>query len=154
MIILRTLALALTAIAASSTVAASPVQYLPAAPGLPFSAGVRVGDTLYLSGEIGALPDGKLAPGGMAGQARQVMANIGAKLESQGLGYDDVFKCTVMLADMSRWAEFNAVYTAFFKPGRLPARSAMGVNALALGAELEVECWAQYPPVAPGRGGN
>jgi enamine deaminase RidA (YjgF/YER057c/UK114 family) len=75
------------------------------------------------------------------------MDNIGAVLAAHGLGFDDVFKCTVMLADMSQWGEFNKVYVGYFKPDRRPARSAFGANGLALGAALEVECWAHAPPV-------
>lgn len=112
----------------------------------PFSDAVRVGDILYLSGQIGIVPqEGRLAPGGMAEEARQTLDNIGEILRTNGLGFDDVFKCTVMLTDMSRWAEFNQVYAGYFNPERLPARSALGVNALALGAQTEIECLARFP---------
>lgn len=134
--------------AVSGAAHAAPIRYVPAAPGQPFSTGVRVGDTYYLSGDIGALPNGTLPPGGFAVQARQAMENIGAKLSAQGLTYDNVFKCTVMLSNMANWAEFNAVYTPYFKPDRLPARSAMAVNGLAFSAQLELECWAQFPASA------
>jgi 2-iminobutanoate/2-iminopropanoate deaminase len=114
--------------------------------GLPFSAAVRVGDMLYLSGALGNVPGTlTLAEGGMAGQARQTMENIGAVLRLCGLGFDDVVKCTVMLADMSEWGAFNDIYVGYFKPDRLPARSAFGANGLALGGKLEVECVARYP---------
>jgi 2-iminobutanoate/2-iminopropanoate deaminase len=53
-----------------------------------------------------------------------------------------VFKCTVMLADMTKWPDFNKVYVSYFDPDRLPARSAFGASGLALGAQVEVECWA------------
>lgn len=129
--------------AAADTIEFFPVENAPAP--RPFSDAVRVGEILYLSGEIGTLPDGSLAPGGLAGESRQVMENIGAKLKRRGLGFDDVFKCTVMIADMSKWGDFNAIYTPYFKPGRLPARSAFGANGLALGAQIELECWAKYP---------
>jgi len=113
--------------------------------GLPFSAAVRVEDMLYLSGALGNLPGTlKLAEGGMAGEARQTMENIGAVLRFCGLDFADVVKCTVMLADMSEWAEFNKVYVTYFAPDRLPARSAFGCNGLALGGRLEVECIARY----------
>ena len=110
---------------------------------VPFSQAVRVGDVLYLSGALGNVPGTRdLVPGGMEAEARQTMENIGAVLKQNGLGFDDVFKCLVMLTDMSRWADFNEVYLRYFKSGRLPARSAFGVTALALGAQVEVECWA------------
>lgn len=110
---------------------------------LPFSQAVRVGDVLYLSGALGNVP-GKLelVPGGMEAEARQTMENIGSVLKENGLTFDDVFKCTVMMADMSKWSDFNQVYVTYFKPDRLPARSAFGANGLALGAQVEVECMA------------
>jgi reactive intermediate/imine deaminase len=116
-------------------------EYLGAPPGMPFSSAVRVGDILYLSGEIGEGPDGKLVQG-MEAQTKQTMENIAATLKKNGASYDDVFKCTVLLTDMSKWADFNKVYVRYFKPDRLPARSAVGANGLALGALVEVECWA------------
>ena len=110
---------------------------------LPFSQAVRVGDILYLSGALGNVPGTlELVPGGMQAEARQTMENIGAVLKENGLSFDNVFKCTVMLADMAKWAEFNQAYLGYFRPDRLPARSAFGANGLALGAQVEVECWA------------
>jgi reactive intermediate/imine deaminase len=113
------------------------------AAGLPFSLAVRVGDVLYLSGALGNIP-GKpeLVPGGLEAETRRTMENIGAVLKANGLSFDDVFKCTVMLADMKDWADFNRVYLPYFKPDRLPARSAFGASGLALGARVELECWA------------
>jgi 2-iminobutanoate/2-iminopropanoate deaminase len=115
------------------------------APKLPFSQAVRVGDILYLSGALGNVP-GKLelVPGGIVAETRQTMENIGAVLKENGLTFADVFKCTVMLADMSRWAEFNRIYITYFDPDRLPARSAFGTNGLALGAQVELECCAYW----------
>lgn len=111
--------------------------------GLPFSDAVRVGGVLYLSGALGILP-GKmeLAPGGIASETRQMMQNIARTLEQNGLSFDDVFKCTVMLADMGEWRAFNEIYVDYFKPERLPARSAFGASGLALGARVEMECCA------------
>lgn len=113
------------------------------AAGLPFSEAVRVGDVLYLSGALGNVP-GKmeLVPGGIQAETRQTMANIGRVLQAHGLSFEDVFKCTVMLADMNEWAAFNRVYISYFKPDRLPARSAFGASSLALNAHVELECWA------------
>ena len=108
---------------------------------LPFSDAVRLGDTLYLSGEIGRKPDGTL-PEDIEAQARQVMDNIGAKLKAQNLGWGDVVKCTVMLDNMADWPAFNKVYVTYFTDGKFPARSAFGTDGLALGALVEVECIA------------
>jgi 2-iminobutanoate/2-iminopropanoate deaminase len=111
--------------------------------GLPFSQAVRVGDVVYLSGCLGNVP-GKLelVPGGMEAEARQTMENIGRVLKANGLSFDDVFKCTVMLVEISKWADFNKVYLSYFNPDRLPTRSAFGANGLALGAQVEVEACA------------
>jgi reactive intermediate/imine deaminase len=109
----------------------------------PFSQAVRVGDVLYLSGSLGSVPGTRqLVPGGIEAEARQTMENIGAVLKANGLSFDNIFKCTAMLADMSKWEAFNKVYVTYFKPDRLPARSAFGANGLALGAQVELECWA------------
>lgn len=110
--------------------------------GVPLSEAVRVGNTLYLSGQIGVQPGSlKLVPGGLKEEARQTMTNIRTTLEAHGYSMNDIVKCTVMLADMSKWGEFNGVYTTFFS-GQYPARSALGTTGLALGAQVEVECIA------------
>ena len=133
--------LALTASAAT----AAPIQYFPA-PAVqgrpaPFSSAVRAGDTVYLSGQIGIGADGKL-PAGIEAQTRLAMNNVGAVLKRAGLGWGDVVHCTAMLSDMGNWPAFNSVYVTYFPAGKLPARSAIGANGLALGALLEVECQA------------
>jgi 2-iminobutanoate/2-iminopropanoate deaminase len=109
---------------------------------LPFSEAVRVGNTLYLSGQIGVTPGTMtLVAGGMQAEARQTMENIRTTLTAHGYAMSDVVKCTVMLADMADWPAFNTVYQTFFTPP-FPARSALGANGLALGARVEVECMA------------
>lgn len=108
---------------------------------LPFSDAVRVGDMLYLSGQIGVGADGKL-PDGIEAQTRQAMDNVGAILKRAGLGYDRIFHCTAFLADMKDWPAFNKAYVGYFPDGQMPARSAIGANGLALGAKLEIECQA------------
>lgn len=129
-----------------SNVSARPaIEYFPGGrPGSPFSRAVRVGDVLYLSGQIGNYPDGTKAKD-LAGQTRQTMENIKALLATFGLGMDSIFKCTVMLADMDAWREFNAVYLEYFDADRLPARSAFGASKLVGGALTEVECMAYMP---------
>jgi len=142
---LGTLALVLAAAGSTASSApppASSAQYLKSnVPNAPFSAAVRVDNILYLSGQIGIGPDGKL-PADFEDQVRQTMANVQQTLRQGGLSFDDVFKCTVMLADMSRWEDFNKIYVSYFKPERLPARSALGANGLARGALVELECTA------------
>jgi len=110
--------------------------------GVPLAEAVRVGDTLYMSGQIGIQPGTlKLVPGGIKEEAKQTLANIKTTLEAHGYSLKDVVKCTVMLADISKWGDFNEVYkTVFSEP--FPARSAIGANGLAIGAQVEVECIA------------
>ncbi len=109
---------------------------------LPFSEAVRVGNLLVLSGQLGNLPGTtELAPGGMAGEARQAMENVKAILERNGSSMEQVVKCTVMLTDIAEWPAFNEIYVTYF-PGPKPARSAFAASGLAFGAKVEVECWA------------
>jgi len=110
--------------------------------GVPLAEAVRVGDTLYLSGQIGIQPGTlKLVPGGIKEEAKQTLTNIKTTLEAHGYTLRDVVKCTVMLADIAKWGDFNEVYKSFFSEP-YPARSALGANGLAVGAQVEVECIA------------
>lgn len=113
-----------------------------AAAGFPLSEAVRVGDTLYLSGQLGT--NGRdLAPGGIGPETRQTMENIGAILRGHGLGFGDLVKCTVFLADIDEWPAFNEVYRGYFTD-RFPARSAVGGVTLVRDARVEVECIAAF----------
>ena len=114
---------------------------IPGRRGLPFSAAVRVGDMLYLSGQLGTDSTGQLVQGGIGPETRQALSNISAALTRHGSSLDRVVKCTVMLADITEWAAMNEVYVASFGSHR-PARSAFGTSGLALGARLELECMA------------
>lgn len=117
------------------------VQYLGGEGPGPFSDAVRVGHMLYLSGKIGTLPSGDLIEGGVQAQTRQTMENIKASLERWGSSLDRVVKCSVMMDDIGQWGAMNEVYRQYF-PDHKPARSAFGADGLALGAALEIECWA------------
>jgi len=110
--------------------------------GLPFSEAVRVGNLLFLSGQIGQDPGtGKLVAGGIQPETRQTLENIKTILDKHGSSMSQVIKCTVFLADMSEWSDMNQVYVEFFTVN-LPARSALGTSGLALGARTEIECLA------------
>ncbi|MEO0686871.1 MAG: RidA family protein, partial [Cyanobacteria bacterium J06649_11] len=110
---------------------------------VPFSEAVRVGNTLYLSGNIGNIPGKKqLVPGGIQPETKQAMENIKRVLERNGSSMDKIFKCTVMLADIKEWKAMNQVYKTYFPENRLPARSAFGTSGLALGARTEITCIA------------
>jgi len=108
---------------------------------LPFSEAVRLGNVLYLSGQMGIDQAIKLVPGGIAAETRQALENIKATLEKYGSSLEHVIKVTVMLADMSEWGEMNKVYLTYFSKN-LPARSAFGTSGLALGGRVEIECIA------------
>ncbi|WP_420138309.1 RidA family protein [Sphingomonas sp.] len=110
--------------------------------GRPFSNAVLVDNILYMSGQIGTDGQGKLVDG-FGPQVRQAMDNIMAVNRDAGGTAQDIFKCTVMLANMQNWGKFNEIYTGYFDPAHLPARSAFGASGLALNAEVEVECWSR-----------
>jgi reactive intermediate/imine deaminase len=108
----------------------------------PFSEAVRVGNILYLSGQLGVDSSGALASGGIKPETKQVMENIRSVLERNNSGMDRVVKCTVMLTDIADRSAMSEVYVTFFPKDRLPARSTFGTTGLALGAKVEIECMA------------
>lgn len=112
---------------------------------LPFSRAVRVGQTLYLSGELGIDPaTNGLVSGGVDAEATQIFRNYERTLAEYGADLSDLVKCTVFLGDMADYAAMNAAYSAAI-PDPKPARSTVGVNGLAFGAALEIECIAVIP---------
>jgi reactive intermediate/imine deaminase len=108
---------------------------------------VKVGDLLMVSGQIGVRP-GQPAP--FEDEAKRAMDAVSAVLARHGASMNDVVKCTVLLTDMGKFAAFNEVYVSYFKPGHLPARTAMGVGALAAGAAAEAN-WLQFQTDLAGR---
>lgn len=124
----------------SRTVIATPSA--PAAIG-PYNQAVRVGDTLYCSGQIPLDPaTGELVTGSIAAQTERVLENLGAVLEAAGFGFPDVVRCTVYLADMNDFAAMNAVYARYFGDDP-PARVTVAVAALPKNADLEISCTAR-----------
>ena len=125
------------------TAATPAAQYLTpyGAPTRPFSPAVRVGNILYLSGQIGTPSPtaSAVVAGGIEAETRQTMENIKDVLQRSGSSMDRVVKCTVFLADIREWQDFNDIYVTYFR-ARKPARSAMGASGLALGARVEIEC--------------
>jgi len=110
----------------------------------PFSSAVKIGNLIYVSGQIGSqMENGTpvLVKGGLEPEARQALDNVKAVVEMAGSSMDRVVKCTVMLADMKEWPKFNEIYATYF-PGRKPARAAFGATALAMNARVEVDCIA------------
>lgn len=110
----------------------------PAALG-PYSAGIKTGEMVFLSGQLGLDPQtGKLAEGGVVAQAQQSLKNIEALLAAAGATFDNVVKTTVFLADIADFAAVNEVYASKFTEP-YPARSAVQVGALPVGGLVEIE---------------
>jgi 2-iminobutanoate/2-iminopropanoate deaminase len=108
----------------------------------PYSQAVRWGNFLFLSGQLGIDPQtGKLVDGGVEAQARQVLKNMAAVLAAAGLDFSCLLKTTVFLKDMANFKSFNEIYAGHV-PEPYPARSALAVKELPLGAEVEIEAIA------------
>jgi 2-iminobutanoate/2-iminopropanoate deaminase len=117
----------------------------PAALG-PYSQAIRSGDLVFCSGQLGLDPaTGELADG-VEAQAERSLRNLQSVLDAAGLGFDDVVKTTIFLADVNDFAAVNAVYTKFM-PAPPPARSTVGVAALPKGGLVEIEAIARRPIV-------
>ena len=110
--------------------------------GLPFSSAIRVGNIIYLSGQLGnKMGTRELVPGGIGAETRQTLENIKTVVEAAGSSMDKVFKCTVFLADIADYQKMNEVYATFFAKDP-PTRSTIAGSGLALGARVEIECMA------------
>jgi 2-iminobutanoate/2-iminopropanoate deaminase len=112
----------------------------------PYTPVVRAGDWLVCSGQLG-LRDGTMVAGGVAAQLTVAIDNLAALLAGAGAGLGDVAKTTVFLTDMDDYTEMNDAYVEAFGDHR-PARSAVAVAGLPLGALVEIEAWAHAPVVA------
>jgi len=108
---------------------------------MPFSSAVQVGHTLYISGTLGNIPGkNQLVAGGIEAQTRQTMESIKATAVRFGSSMSRVVKCTIFMADMGEWQAMNKIYVSYFE--QLPARSAVAVSGLGLGARVEIDCIA------------
>ena len=111
----------------------------PAAIG-PYSQAVRAGGLLFVSGQTPLIPEsGAMVEGGIAEQAHQVFKNLLAILESEGLGFANVVKTTVLLTDMGDFAAVNCIYAQYFNGEVLPARATFAVKELPKSALIEIE---------------
>lgn len=132
-----------TLLGATPAAAQTTREILPQAPrpGANLSPIVKVGEVLYLSGQLGFAPGQGLVPGGIGPETRQTMTNIKALLESVGSGMDRVITCTVYLVDVAEFQAMNAEYRTFF-PSEPPARTTVAVSGLVSNARIEVTCLA------------
>jgi 2-iminobutanoate/2-iminopropanoate deaminase len=125
--------------------------------GGPYTPGVLVGETLYISGQIDKHPQTGEQPAGIAGQTRMAMDNMGHVLRAAGMDYTHVVSCHVQLADMDHYKEMNEVYGSYFGPDHYPARTTLEFPGLPGGANIEVTCIAyadksKISPVVPPAG--
>jgi len=115
-------------------------QGAPATVG-PYSQAVEAGATVYVSGQLGLIPETMTFPADFEGQARQALRNLGAIIEASGCLIADIASVDVFLVDMSQFKAFNAIYSEFMGDHK-PARAAVQVAALPLGGLVEVKCIA------------
>lgn len=119
------------------------------ATGLPYSPGIMVGDTLYLSGQLGRDPTtARLVPGGIEAETRQALQNLREVLRAAGMDYGDVVSVTAFITDFADFPRFNAVYGQVFGTDP-PARATVQVAALNLGAHVEIQMIAARPGRQP-----
>lgn len=105
----------------------------------PYTPAVRLGDWLFISGQIGADPEtNKLVPGGVAAEAKQLLENMSGLIKAGGTSFDKVVKTTIFLTSMADYAIVNEVYAQYFRTDP-PARSTIQVVALPGGALVEIE---------------
>ena len=110
-----------------------------------FSHAVVAGDTIYVSGSLGTMPNTmELVPGGVAAQTKQTIENISTILQAAGATLDDVVKVNVYISDMAEFADMNEAYLEYFA-GSPPARITVGGVDLALGGAVEIDCVAYKP---------
>ncbi|MEM8597254.1 MAG: RidA family protein [Pseudomonadota bacterium] len=117
-------------------------------PVAPFSHAVEADGWVVLTGQMPTWPGepGRALPEGVAAQTERVMENLRIVLEGVGLDLSHVVQCRCYLTEFERdYAAFNEAYAAFFPPDRLPARTTVGVTALAVGALVEIDCLARRP---------
>lgn len=109
----------------------------------PYCSAVKTGNLLFCSGQTGINPvTNKVDEGSVAGQTRQVMENLKAVLQSQGLTVKNIIKCNVYLSDMANFQAMNKVYGEMLE-GHTPARTTIAVAGLPLNALVEIECIAE-----------
>lgn len=114
-------------------------EYIQLNPKAPFSDGVLVGNTLYLSGRIGVDESGNHVPDDIETEARNVMNSVDSVLRKAGMQMDDLVYVQVFCPDVSLWQRFNEIYCSYFKRKALPARAFIGSGKLLFGAHFEVQ---------------
>jgi reactive intermediate/imine deaminase len=112
----------------------------PPPPTAAYSHAVRAGDFLFVTGQLGTVSGDRLVDGGIVEQTHQVMRNLQAVLAGAGTSLDRVVFARVYLRNFEEdYAAMNAVYASYFRPGKLPGRTTVGVTGLALGGLVEID---------------
>jgi len=112
----------------------------PPPPTAAYSHAVRAGEYLFVTGQLGVDPaTNTLVPGGTVAQTHQVMRNLQAVLGGAGTSLARAVMVRIYLTSFADYAAMNAAYASYFEPSRLPARTTVGVTALALGGAVEID---------------
>jgi len=114
-------------------------QYIRLSDQVPFSDGVLVGNTFYLSGRIGVDESGNHVPADIETEAHNVMQSVESVLRRAGMQMDDLVYVQVFCPDVSLWQQFNQIYRSYFKRQTLPARAFIGSGQLLFGGHFEVQ---------------
>jgi len=111
----------------------------------PFSHAVKAGDFLFVTGQMPTLSTDptKLIKGGISNQTHQVMKNLGIVLDAANSSFENVVFVRVYLANFQDFDAMNAIYETYFNPGKLPARTCIGVTGLAVGDSVEIDLIAK-----------
>jgi len=140
----KIIAVITVSLVATMAIAGSPRSYvrpsLPGGDGPPFSGAVRVGDTLYLSGDIG-LDENQKVPATAKAEATLLLDGIKSTLESAGYTMDDLVTVTVYCSDVKHYADFNEIYRGYFTK-EYPARAFVGAGTLLFDARFELQAIA------------
>lgn len=108
----------------------------------PYSEAVRLGNTLYVSGQVGLTDDGNIVEGGIVEETRLSLNRIKRILEKYGSSMDKVVKCTCILSDINDFQKMSDTYRTFFPKNKLPARTTFA-GQVALGGKIEIDCIAK-----------
>jgi 2-iminobutanoate/2-iminopropanoate deaminase len=113
----------------------------PPPPTAAYSHAVRMGDHLFVTGQLGVDPKtNALVAGGAAEQAKQIMSNLETVLRGAGTSFDKALMARIFLVNFAAdYPVVNKIYASYFQQGRYPARTTVGVTNLALGAVVEID---------------
>jgi len=111
----------------------------------PFSHAVKAGDFLFVTGQMPTLPNDptKLIEGGISNQTHQVMKNLELVLDAAKSSFENVVFARIYLLNFQDFDAMNDIYESYFMPGKLPARTCIGVTGLAVGASVEIDLIAK-----------